>query len=116
MEYHITKSGGLEFLSKGLKGSFTEVPLEMEKEGKVYRGLVSPAGKNGAFGLLADQAGPFLSCEITFQTKTYAGLPTLVETRVYKALRTIPRALLTVRYFLTPVAKLDEGFLVIPAL
>jgi len=116
MEYHITKSGGLEFLSKGLKGSFAEVPLEMEKEGKVYRGLVSPAGKNGAFGLLADQAGPFLSCEITFQTKVYAGLPTLVETRVYKALRTIPRALLTVRYFLTPVAKIDEGFLVIPAL
>ncbi len=88
----------------------------MEKDGETFKGLVVLKGNQAGFGLLADEKGPFLSCDITFLNKSYKGLPTLVEKRVYRALRNIPSALLTIRYYMNPIQTPGQGFLVIPAL
>src|ERR1019366_2625769 len=60
--------------------------------------------------------GPFLSLGVSFRKTAYGGFTVWEEKRVYKALRPISQALLTVRYFLQPVQKREDGFLVIPAL
>ena len=116
MDFRISSDGVLEFTHLGRKIASANAPLEMEKEGKSYQGLVVKKRKESGFGLLADEKGPFLSCNITFQKKIFNGMPILIEKREYRAIRDISKALLIVRYFLEPVNKREDGFLVIPAL
>jgi hypothetical protein len=108
-------SGALAFRDRGKTLSFAPFPLEMEVSGKTYRSGL--AGRKGAFtGTLRDGEGPFLSCRIFFREIRAGNGFLLEERRTYRALRDIPKALLTVRYFLDPVRRRDDGFLVLPAL
>lgn len=116
MKYRIDQQGGLILTHEGRSASRASFPLEMEKQGITYSGLLAPKSKGKSFGYLADEKGLFLSCEVHFKARRYAGTEVLEEKRVYRALREIPKALLTVRYFLDPVKTSDDGFLVIPAL
>src|SRR5258707_1128554 len=117
MKWKIDSQGSLLFEVGKKTVAASSFPLEMEKNGKVFRGNFSRQTTDGSYiGFLSDQQGPFLSCEVTFHPSHYAGQDVLEETRVYRSLREIPRALLTLRYFLEPVQKPEDGFLVIPAL
>src|SRR5579859_1041479 len=117
MKWKIGSQGSFSFEELKKTVAVSPFPLEMEKNGKTYRGGFSQGTASGGFtGFLSDPQGPFLSCEVVFQKRTYAGQDVLEERRSYRALRDIPRALLTVRYFMEPVQKPEDGFLVIPAL
>ncbi len=116
MKVHSYAGGGW-FVTEGKAIVCSQVfPLEMAIKGKIYQGKME-RGLRGTFsGRLADGKGDFLSCDASFRKRTLHGLEVLEEKRVYRALRDIPKALLTVRYFLQPVPKQGDGFLAIPAL
>src|ERR1035441_2230927 len=91
-------------------------PLEMEKAGKTFRGNLEQGPRGTYAGKLSDEKGDFLSCQVRFRKKVYGGMEIVEETRTYRARRDLSRTLLTLRYFLDPVEKASDGFLVIPAL
>ena len=108
--------GGWSLESKGKVLSIAPQPFEKEKQGRVFKGGWTSCRGNSFSGVLSDAQGSFLSARVSFKKTIVGGLAVLEEKRTYKALRPIPEALLTVRYFLQPVQKQKDGFLVIPAL
>lgn len=115
MKVDLDGRGRLFFTGKNA-GAAAPHPLEMEKEGRLYRGVLGPASRGSYEGFLFDDKGPFLSCRVSFRKRRTGGLDMLEEKRTYRALRDIRRGLLTVRYFLEKVRVPGDGFLVIPAL
>ncbi len=108
--------GGWSLESSGKVLSIAPQPFEMEKQGRVFKGGWISRRGNRFSGLLNDEQGPFLAVQTAFKKIKLGSLDVLEEKRTYQALRPISRALLTVRYFLQPVQKKEDGFLVIPAL
>ncbi|HUO57452.1 MAG TPA: hypothetical protein VMV05_04675, partial [bacterium] len=90
--------------------------LEMEVAGQTYRESWQGIGRNQCNGFLTDEKGTFLYAEASFRSLNLHGEKVIEERRTYQALRPLSKTLLTIRYYLEPVARHEEGFLVIPAL
>jgi len=108
--------GGWALFDGAKAVSIAPRPFEMEKQGRVFKGGWTSRSGQQFSGRLSDEHGPFLYIRTTFRKRLYGTMAVLEEKRTYRALRAIPKALLTVRYFLQPVQKPEDGFLVIPAL
>ncbi len=116
MKWELKPQGEWILSSRGKVLARAPDALEMELNGRVYRnGWLEKRG-NKLQGFLPDEKGPFLKAEAVFQRRVLNGLEILEEKRTYRALRDLPKVLLTLRYFLQPVRKLEDGFLVLPAL
>ncbi len=116
MKWEIKPQG--EWLLSYRGKSLARVPaaLEMEVKGRLFHEGWRVRKGNKLKGFLADEKGPFLQVESLFRQSIIDGQEVLEENRTYRALREIPQALLTIRCFLKPVRKAEDGFLVIPAL
>jgi hypothetical protein len=109
-------SAGIDRAGSGRRIASEALPLELEEGGRRHLGGLLSRGGGRFHGTLVDARGPLLECAVTFRERHAGGHPVVEETRVYRALRRLKRALLTLRYDLEPVKRLSDGFLVIPAL
>ncbi len=116
MKWTLDQEGGWGLNFGGKKAAWAGEPLEMEMGGKVYRAPWQGLWDGQWHGFLADDMSPFLRCDVSFKTRYFKGFKVLEEKRTYKALRNLRKTLLTVRVFMEPVRRIQDGFLVIPAL
>lgn len=116
MRTRLYATSHIDLTGNGRRIASAAYPLELEEGGRLLVGGFQPRGKNRYRGTLVDGAGPVLECEAVFRPRRFGGEPVLEERRVYRALRDLKKALLTVRYEMEPARPSSDPFLVIPAL